>query len=515
MSVAGPVVLAILDGWGIAPPSPSNAVTLAKTPYLTAWDNEYPHTTLRASGRSVGLVEGQDGNSEAGHMNIGAGRIVLQENVRISEAISNGTFFRNPAFGAAIHHVTKHKSTLHLMGMIGNAESAHANPDHLLALLLLAQNSQLRDIRLHLFTDGRDSGQHLAKSLIAKFQPHLGDARIATVMGRYFAMDRNKNWDRTAAAYEAITDGRAAHEAGDGEQAVLQAYARGESDEFITPTAIKGYDGMKDGDAIIFFNLRSDRARQIAKCFVQEKFETLNAATKPFTRRRVIQHLSFVAMTDFGPDLGSMLTAYPAETLQETLPMVLAHRRQLYIAESEKYAHVTYFFNGGYPNAVGGEDRRMIPSPTAKVFVNLPAMRTPELANAVAADVAQHQHDFIVVNFANTDMIGHTGSLDAAIRAMEAADAGLGVIADAVLKQRGALFITGDHGNLEVMVDATTGESDTEHSHNPVPLYCISDSLKPAALHSGGALCDIAPTILTAMGETVPPLMTGHSLLQS
>lgn len=514
MNIAGPVVLAILDGWGIAPPSPGNAVTLARTPNFHAFDTKYLKTQLQASGRAVGLGERQDGNSEAGHMNIGAGRVVVQENVRISEAINNGTFFRNPAFLAALQHVQKHHSTLHIMGMLGDDESAHANPDHLLALLMFAQNHHLRHIKLHLFTDGRDSPRYFARKMISKFLPHLGEAQIATVMGRYYGMDRNKNWDRTEMAYRAMTEGVAPHSVEDPLDAISQAYNRDETDEFIVPTVIDNYQGMKDGDAIIFFNLRSDRARQIAKCFVQDHFEQQNATTKPFTRRKIINQLTFVAMTDFGPDLGNMLTAYPAEMLQHTLPMALAHRRQLYIAESEKYAHVTYFFNGGYPDPVGGEERVMIPSPTLKSFADMPGMRTPELAARVAEAVKAKAYDFIVVNFANTDMVAHTGNLQAGVKAMEIADAGIGVISQAVLAADGLLVITGDHGNLEGMINLTTKEVDTEHSNFPVPFYLISQRLPGLTLRAGGKLPDIAPTLLHLMGEPIPQEMTGQVLVR-
>lgn len=515
MKIDGPIVLTVLDGWGIAPPSPGNAITSAKTPNLDRFRRDFPYTELQASGPAVGLAEDQDGNSEAGHMNIGAGRVVQQENIRISASINDGTFFRNPAFAAAIHHVQKHDSTLHIMGMFGNSQSAHADPDHLLALLLLAQNSHLSRVRLHLFTDGRDSPRYYAREILTSFLPHLGDARVATIMGRFYAMDRNKNWSRTEMAYRAITEGVAAHRVNDSMEAITQAYNRGESDEFITPTVVGKYDGMGQSDAIIFYNLRSDRARQLTKAFVQKDFEKQNAATKPFVRRRVIAQLTFVAMTDFGPDLDSLLTAFPATLINQTLPMVLHDRRQLYIAESEKYAHVTYFFNGGYADPVGGEDRVMVPSPAVSHYDTTPAMSSREVTDRVCQAVDARRYDFIVVNFANTDMVAHTGNLQAGIAAAEVADDCLGRIAASVLRADGALAITGDHGNLEEVTNIRTGEVDTEHSTNPVPLYLVSNLRPEPKLRPHGVLGDIAPTLLTLMQHPIPPEMTGHSLIDA
>ncbi len=514
MADHGPLVLAILDGWGIASPSKGNAVTLAKTPVLHRWHTQYPHTHLQAAGPAVGLASGQDGNSEAGHMNLGAGRVVVQENVRISQNINDGTFFRNPAFLAALRHVQQRSSTLHLVGMLGNHQSAHADPDHLLALLLFCQTHRLRQVKIHLFTDGRDSPRFLAREILSKFIPHLGDARVATIMGRFYGMDRNKIWSRTELAYRAMTEGQAAHRVDDPLEAISQAYNRGESDEFIKPTVIATFDGIRDGDAMIHFNLRSDRARQLSKPFVQAKFEELNASTKPFTRSRVIRDLLFVAMTDFGPDLGDILTAYPAVQLHDTLPMVLHDRRQLYIAESEKYAHVTYFFNGGYADPVGGEDRVMIPSPDVRTYDQTPAMSSHVLTDRVIQSLEQKSHDIIVLNYANTDMVAHTGVLKAGIAAMEATDACLGRLEQAVLKANGTLLVTGDHGNLEEMINLKTDEVDTEHSANPVPLFVVSKNLGQLKLRSDGALGDVAPTILKLFGRQQPSDMTGRSIIQ-
>lgn len=510
--IKGPLVLAILDGWGIASASASNAISQAKTPTLDRWRQQYPHTELQASGLAVGLAPDQDGNSEAGHMNLGAGRLVAQDDSRISQAINDGTFFRNPAFLAAIHHVQKHKSALHIMGMIGNTQSAHSNPDHLLALLLLVSNFRLPRVYLHLFTDGRDSPRFYAREIMEKFVPHFGNARVATIMGRFYAMDRNKTWSRTEAAYESIINAAGVHHVNEPVEAISQAYNRGESDEFITPTTIGNYPGIRDHDAVIYFNLRSDRARQLTKAFVQPEFEQRNASTKCFTRSRVVQGLTFVAMTDFGPDLDSILTAFPAQQLHDTFPMALHDRRQLYIAESEKYAHVTYFFNGGYADPVGGEERVMIPSPAVKTYDLAPAMSSAAVTDRAVTAIQNRTHDVIVLNYANTDMVAHTGNLAAGIAAMEATDACLARLAEAVLAADGLLAVTGDHGNIEEMANLKTGEVDTEHSTNPVPFMLISRSLPSISLRPG-KLGDVAPTLLRLIGATVPPEMTGENLV--
>lgn len=512
MNLRGPLVLAILDGWGIAPPSAGNAVRLARTPIINGWNGRYPHTQLQASGPAVGLAEGQDGNSEAGHMNLGAGHVVPQDDSRISQSVSNGTFFRNPAFLAAMHHVQKHHSTLHLMGLFGNAQSAHANPDHLLALLLLVHNHHLRDVKLHLFTDGRDSPRYFARDIMSVFLPHFGEATVATIMGRYYAMDRNKQWDRTAAAYRAIVEAEAAHRVDDPRQAISQAYNRGESDEFIQPTVVGNYRGVADNDAVIYFNLRSDRARQLTKALVQTDFEMLNEHTHPFHRSRVVRGLTFVAMTDFGPDLDDILTAYPAVELGGTFPMALRGKRQLYIAESEKFAHVTYFFNGGYANPVAGEDREMVPSPDVKTYDLTPAMSSQAITDRVVEAVKRELYDVVVLNYANTDMLAHTGNLAAGIAAMEATDCCLGRLAAAVLAAGGLLAVTGDHGNLEEMMNLVTGEVDTEHSTNPVPFYLVSGRFARHQLHPG-ALGDVAPTLLRLIDQPIPPEMTGRVLV--
>ncbi len=513
MSLPTPLVLAVLDGWGIAPPGPGNAVTIAHTPTMQRWARTYPHTQIAASGPAVGLDREQDGNSEAGHMNIGAGRMVAQDDMRISQCISDGTFFRNPAFIAAIHHAKKHRAALHLVGMLGSTQSAHSNPDHLVALLLLAQNMKVEKVWLHLFSDGRDSPRYYAREIMTALVPHLGSARVGTIMGRYYGMDRNKTWSRTEEAYEAIINAKGRHSTPEALTAITQAYNRGESDEFITTTVIDGYPGVADHDAIIHFNLRSDRARQLTKTLVQTDFEARNAVTGAFTRSRVPHDLMFVAMTDFGPDLSGVLTAYPALQLRQTLPMVMADRKQLYIAESEKYAHVTYFFNGGYADPVAGETRVMVPSPSVPFYDQTPAMCSPQITDRVVTAVRTEGFTFVVANYANLDMVAHTGNLAASIQALEATDACLAKLERAVLDVNGILIVTADHGNIEELQNISTGEVDTEHSTNPVPFYVISAQHPKLHFRDGGQLGDVAPTLLKLLDHPIPPEMTGRSLI--
>ena len=513
------MVLLILDGWGLAPKSPANAIELAKKPVFDQLWHNYPHTQLKASGRDVGLPPGQAGNSEAGHMNIGAGRIVEQDAVLIDKEINSGKFFKNAAFEAAYKHIVKNKSDLHLMGMISNGKSAHSDPDHLLALLFWSRLKKIKNVYLHLFTDGRDSLPHSALKLVEALMRQLknkeaGNKRsgewIATIMGRFYAMDRKKEWSRTQLAYEAMVLGRGI-EVKSPQAAITQSYNRGESDEFIKPYVIhrggKPIATIKDKDAVIFFNLRSDRARQMAKPFVQKNFNPLNPGS--FRRQKVFKKIVFVAMTDFGPDLGNVLTAYPAVDLEQTLPMVLAGRQQLYIAEKEKFAHVTYFFNGGYANPVAGEDRLVIPSPKVSSYDKTPAMAVYKITAAVIKKLADYQ--FICINFAIPDMVAHTGNLAAGVKSVEAIDRCLKKLKQAVIARQGILIITSDHGNADCMLDVKTQESYTEHTKNPVPLIVIGPGQKKRKLKRG-RLSDIAPTILKLLAIKKPRAMTGQAL---
>lgn len=515
----GPIVLLILDGFGIAPEGEANPVSRKFLPEYNRLCEEGLHTRLWAHGEYVGLPKDQDGNSEAGHLNLGAGRIVKQDPVIINESIHEGTFFKNPAFAEAIRHVKQNNSRLHLMGMLSNGQSAHSTPEHLYTLLDLLDKEKVAPVFIHLFTDGRDShpfsGQALCEDLIKELHPNQ---EIASIIGRFFAMDRRKSWNRTEKAYNAIVlgEGRCV----DNPLTVFkESYREGIGDEFIEPHSIcradKPIGDILDNDTILFFNHRSDRARQLAKPFVQKNFTQDNPGA--FTPKRIVKNLSFVAMTDFGPDLEGIITAYPSALLKDTLPMVLFKKRQLYLAESEKYAHMTYFFNGGYADPVNGEDRLMVPSPNVERYDQAPAMATKELTDVIVKDLAEKKYDFMAVNFACPDMIAHTGNLSAAIIALQAVDQSLGRLLTAVGSSGGVLIVTADHGNIEEMKDFSSGSVDTEHSKNQVPFLLWQGSggaknLPP--LRHGGILADVAPTILELFGINRPVAMTGQSLFE-
>lgn len=505
-------MLVVLDGWGYSTEPLGNPTRLARLPHFDRWYRESPWSLLSASGADVGLPAGQVGNSEAGHLNIGAGRVVAQDSVRISHAINRGTFFKNPAFLQAIRHVAQRRSTLHVFGMLTTDQSAHADPDHVVAILVLLRRFKVRSVALHLFTDGRDSPPRDGLDLLRRIQRGLMPHEvIGTVMGRFYAMDRKKAWMRTRAAYEALVNGRGAV-AETAEAAIQNAYGSGHSDETIPPTIIgpSRQHRVNDHDAVIFYNLRSDRARQLTKAFVQEDFVRRNPGA---FRRRRLNDLLFIAMTSFGPDLPNVVTAFPSEDVTDTLPMVLgaAGLRQLYLAESEKFAHITFFFNGGYDHPVAGEERRMVPSPAVDSYAATPAMAAVALAQEVVGAVRGRTHDFIAVNFANADMMGHTGDIPAAVAALETLDRCLGKIAAAVNGAGGLLVVTADHGNVEKMLEPATNAPYTEHTHNPVPFFLIQPARKITP-PTRGRLADVAPTLLALLDITKPSAMTGVNL---
>ncbi len=514
-----PLLLLILDGWGIAKPSNGNAISLAATPTIDNLLKKYPSTTLHAHGRYVGLPNKQVGNSEAGHMNIGAGRIVEQDNVVISKSIKNGRFVKNPAFLGAIRHIKKKKSKIHLMGMLSNGQSPHSDPGHLVALLELLRKHKIKNVYLHLFTDGRDSPKYASLQLIDEFsKKYLQHEKIVTIIGRYYAMDRKKKWLRTRMSYNALVLGKG-RKAKTAQEAITKAYNRGHSDEFIEPYIIgddKQNSRIANGDSVVFFNLRSDRSRQLAKVFVQNSFAKMN--TKSFKRQKKLKHLYFVAMTDFGPDLNDIITAFPSIDLQNTLPTQLKDLRQLYIAETEKYAHVTYFFNGGYSGQVAGEKQIIIPSPDVKSYDQTPAMSSKELINTVIQALSsdkkkKYLYDVTVLNLAAPDMIGHTGNLSAGIICCHQIDKYVNQIIEAYLAIDGTVLLTADHGNIETMINPKTEEIFTEHTANPVPFILINKKLNKRKLRKNGVLGDIAPTILQLLGIKKPKEMTGKSLL--
>lgn len=511
-----PLVLIILDGWGIAPPSSSNAIWLAKTPVMDRLWKKYPHTTLKASGKYAGLPAEQAGNSEAGHLNLGAGRIVDQDSVIISKTIKDGSFFKNSAFLEAIRHVKRKKSHLHLLGILSGNQSPHASPDHLEALLKLGRQEGIANVYLHLFTDGRDSAPYVAIRLLKKLERNLkSNEIIATLLGRYY-LDRTKQWDVTKRAYNALVLGEGL-KAESAEQAIIQAYNRRETDEFITPTIITSDHEptrrITNNDSIIFFNLRSDRARQLTKPFVQKNFNAKNPSA--FKRSKVLKDIRFVAMTDFGPDLEGVLTAFPSQDVKETLPMVLRGLRQLYIAEAQKYAHMTYFFNGGYADPQGGEERITIPSILVKHFEEQPEMSAGQITKTVLKKLKIRKYDFIALNFANADMVGHTGDIPATIKALEFTDLYMGKIIKEVIRQKGTVVITADHGNAEEMLNLKTREVDTKHSFSEVPFIIVPSDKKIIKRKklAKGILGNVAPTILDLMGIKKPKAMKAGSLL--
>jgi len=516
-----PVILIILDGWGIAPPSKGNAITLAKTPFIKHLVRYFPSTQLKAAGRFVGLPKNQVGNSEAGHLNLGAGRIVKDDAVVISESINDGSFFRNSAFIQAVKHFKKYHSKIHLMGLITETNSAHSSPEHWQAMTQFLTRQGVKKIYLHLFTDGRDSPQHDAIEIIKRFQKRiqsnhcLCDALIASISGRFYAMDRTKNWSRIGKVYQAMILGRGL-EAASAEEAIIQAYNRQETDEFIQPTIIKKDHQpvalIEDNDAVIFMNLRSDRARELTKAFVQKEFNKKNLGS--FIRQKFPNNLFFVALTDFGPDLDNTITAYPGRRIQNSLPIVLGPAvRQIYLAETEKYAHVTFFFNGGYDHLVANEERIMVPSLKVKSYDLMPKMSAPEIFQIVLKKIKDQKFDFLAVNFANPDMLGHTGNLEATIKGIEYLDQCLKkIILEARNKKINAL-ITADHGNAEEMINLKTGEILTSHTSNPVPFILVANEYKKRKLRKDGILGDVAPTILEIMGIKKPKEMTGKSLM--
>lgn len=514
-NVPSPTVLIILDGFGLAPEkNDGNAITSKTAPNIFDYMKNYPNSKLKTFGENVGLFPRQIGNSEAGHLNIGAGRIVKQDLVAISDTIHDGTFFKNEAFKQGVFHAKKYKSAVHLMGLLTDENSAHSYPEHVYALLELCRREEIEKVYLHLFTDGRDSGPHAAATYLHELRGHmLHSEKIATVMGRLYGMDRNKIWSRTEAAYEAMVMGKG-HVVSSAEEALEQAYNRGETDEFITPSVIvdekkRPIGTIKDHDVIIFFNARSDRAREISKAFVQHDFNKRNPGA--FRRTKIPKNIRFIALTDFGPDLDRILTVLPSPDVYNTLPLALSNLTQLYIAESEKYAHVTYFINGGYADPVNGEDRLKIDSKKVDHYDTKPEMSAREITKTVLGFIKKDAYEFYCINYANADMVGHTGNFKAAKIAINIIDENVGKIVNSVLAKNGQVLIVSDHGNAEEMKNLKTGEVDTEHSSNPVPCIMIKNGAKGIKLRDG-ILADVAPTIIKMVGGTPPKEMTGKPL---
>ena len=496
--------LVVLDGWGLAPPGPGNAVALARTPVFDELWATYPHTQLETSGRAVGLPDGQMGNSEVGHLNLGAGSVVRQDLTRIDDAVADGSFARNPVLVAACE-AGREAGRLHLLGLVSEG-GVHSDMGHLRAAVELASANRVPDIVLHAFTDGRDTLPASGAAYVATAEAWLERAggRIGTISGRYYAMDRDRRWDRTNLAYDAIVHGRgAAPPAPTGEAAVRAAYARDETDEFILPTVVGREGRIRAGDAALFFNFRPDRARQLVRALGERDFGEFNRGASP--------RLQLTTLTLYHEDW-TYPVAFPPERPQTTLAALLAERGipQLHVAETEKYPHVTYFFNGGEEEPYEGEVRELVPSPRdVPTYDHKPEMSAREAADAFVAAWREDRPRFGIINFANPDMVGHTGSIPAAIRACETVDACLGDVVRAVAESGGVCVVTADHGNADEMLEPD-GSPDTAHSLNPVPFIVTAEDV---GLTGEGILADVAPTILALLGIEQPAAMTGRSLL--
>lgn len=504
------VALFILDGFGIGNGNYGNAVMKANMPNYKRYLESYPHTDIGASGMDVGLPEGQMGNSEVGHLNIGAGRIVYQELTRITKEIEEGYFFQNKVLIEAIENASENGGKVHIMGLLSDG-GVHSHIDHLKGILRLCKDRGLKEAYVHAFLDGRDTPPQSALGYIDELEEYMkriGIGKIATVSGRYYAMDRDNRWERVQKAYEVLASG-AGETAKSAREAVENSYILGKFDEFVIPTAVleegKPVATIKDGDSIIFFNFRPDRARELTRTFVDEDFTGFE---------RIKPKVFFVCMTQYDATIKGVKVAYEPQSLSNTLGEYLSSngKSQLRMAETEKYAHVTFFFNGGKEEPYKGEDRKLIPSPKVATYDMQPEMSAFEVASEFEKMMDSKDYDFAVLNFANPDMVGHTGNMDAVIKALEAVDKCLGIVVEKVLSKGGTAIITADHGNSEYMVDEQTGQPFTAHTTNRVPLIIACEQKKN--LRSGGRLCDIAPTVLELLGMEKPDEMTGMSLIE-
>ncbi len=500
-----PVVLCILDGWGLRPEREANAVALADTPVFDRMMESRPNATLITCGENVGLPPGQMGNSEVGHTNIGAGRVVWMDLPKIDRAITNGAFAANPTLKGFAATLRETGGVAHVAGLLSPG-GVHSHQRHMAA----AANALIEagvPVRVHAFLDGRDVPPRSAAGFVAEFEAAAPAAPIATVAGRFYAMDRDTRWERVQAACEAIVHGRG--EAAESAQAALEAaYARGETDEFVSPAAIGGYQGVKPGDGLLFINFRADRAREILSALADPDFDAFDVSDRPVFAARCGM-VSYSTRHD-----GYMSVLFPPDNLKNTLGAWVADNqlRQFHIAETEKYPHVTFFLNGGVEPPYPGEDRYMAPSPRVRTYDLAPEMSAAEVTEHLVAAIGAGDYDLIVANYANPDMVGHTGIIPAAVRAVEAVDAALGQVVAAVEKAGGAMLVFADHGNCETMVDPETGGPHTAHTLNPVPLILVGGP--SGAKLSSGRLADVAPTALALMGLPTPPEMTGRNLLE-
>ena len=515
-----PFVLIVMDGWGINPRKEGNAIALARTPNIDRLAREWPHTAVKTSGAAVGLPEGQMGNSEVGHQNIGAGKRVLQDYTRVSESIRDGSFFSNPALLKAIEHVKKNSSQLHICGLLGNG-GVHAHESHLEALLRLAHMHDIERVYIHSFTDGRDTSPTGGIEFMRQLQTRAGEiggahaAKVATVSGRYYAMDRDNRWDRTGMTYFAMTRGEGQH-ANSAVEAIQQSYDKGITDEFIIPTVIIEDNHpvavVKSGDALIHYNFRPDRARQLTKAFVMKELPP--QAEGKFNRGPRIEDLQYVMMTEYEEGLDAEV-AYRADEVEMPLARVISEAglRQFHTAETEKYAHVTYFINGRRETPFPGEERLLVPSPKVPTYDLQPEMSAAGVTDTAVEHIRSGQYDLVIMNYANADMVGHTGVIEAAIKAVEVVDTGVGRVVEATLAIGGGLLVTADHGNAEKLLEYDTGKPFTAHTTYPVPLYLVVPSLADARLRTDGILADVSPTILQILAIPQPKDMTGKSLI--
>ncbi|HUO94226.1 MAG TPA: 2,3-bisphosphoglycerate-independent phosphoglycerate mutase [Rhizomicrobium sp.] len=503
-----PAVLCILDGWGWRPDVTDNAIALAKPENFNRMIADCPHALLRTSGRAVGLPEGQMGNSEVGHMNIGAGRIVMQDLPRIDDAVSNGSLGKQPALKALIAEVSKTKGAVHVMGLLSPG-GVHSHQDHIAALVRVLSAAGL-PVFVHAFLDGRDTPPKSALGFLSAFETAitgLKGVRIATISGRYYAMDRDKRWDRVAKAYDAIVDARG-EKARDWSDAINTSYEKNVTDEFVLPTVIGDYAGVSDGDALLFANFRADRAREISLALLDPNFDG-------FPRARVAKFSAAAGLTEYSVPLKAFMTSiFPPEDVSETIGEYASELglKQLRIAETEKYAHVTFFLNGGREEPFAGEDRILVPSPKVATYDLKPEMSAVEVTDKLETAILSGKYDLVVVNYANPDMVGHTGILEAAENAVHTIDRCLGRVRAAVEKMGGVLLITADHGNIEMMRDPETGAPHTSHTTFDVPIIVVN-ARENIAL-AKGRLADVAPTLLDLMGLKKPEAMSGHSLVE-
>ena len=506
-----PTVLMILDGYGLNDSKKGNAVAEAKTPVVDQLMKEYPFVKGNASGMAVGLPEGQMGNSEVGHLNMGAGRIVYQDLTKITKAIQDGDFFENKVLLSACENVKANDSSLHLMGLVSDG-GVHSHNEHLYGLLELAKRQGISKVYVHCFLDGRDtppaSGKEYVEELEAKMR-EIGVGQTATVMGRYYVMDRDNRWERVEKAYRALVYGEG-EKTTSGPEGIQASYDKEVTDEFVLPTVVEK-DGhpvatIQNNDSVIFFNFRPDRAREITRAFCDDSFSS-------FEREKRME-LTYVCFTDYDETIPNKLVAFKKETISNTFGEFLAAhgKKQARIAETEKYAHVTFFFNGGVEEPNPGEDRILVKSPKVPTYDMQPEMSAPQVCEKLVEAIHSGKYDVIIVNFANPDMVGHTGVEAAAVKAIEAVDACVGKTVEAILEENGVLFICADHGNAEQLIDYATGEPFTAHTTNPVPFILVNAG-EGYGLREGGCLADIAPTLIELMGMEQPKEMTGRSLL--